>query len=110
EVAPEFREVRERLAGLRKRQAEVEKQIPTAMVMQEMPKPRDTFLLLRGQYDKRGEKVTTGVPASLLPLPKDAPPNRLGLARWLVDPANPLTARVVVNRYLPKYFGIGLVK
>src|SRR5205807_2738476 len=106
QAAPEFRS---RLAALEKRRAEVEKQVPTAMVMQEMAKPRDTFLLIRGQYDKKGEKVTAGVPAFLPPLPKDAPPNRLGLARWLVDPAHPLTARVIVNRYWQLYFGRGLV-
>jgi hypothetical protein len=80
------------------------------MVMQELPKPRDTFRLVRGQYDKKGEKVTAGTPVHLLPLSKDAPPNRLGLARWLVDPAHPLTARVIVNRYWQMYFGTGLVK
>jgi hypothetical protein len=110
EVAPEFREIREQISSLRKKKAELEKGIPTAMVMQEMTKPRDTFLLLRGQYDKRGEKVTADVPASLMPLPKDASPNRLGLARWLVDPEQPLTARVTVNRYWQMFFGTGLVK
>jgi hypothetical protein len=80
------------------------------MVMEEMAKPRDTFVLLRGEYDKKGEKVTAGVPASLSPLPKDAPPNRLGLAKWVVAPDNPLTARVIVNRYWQMLFGTGLVK
>ena len=75
-----------------------------------MPAPRETFLLVRGQYDKKGEKVVAGVPASLAPLPASAPHNRLGLAQWLVDPANPLTARVIVNRYWQMYFGTGLVK
>jgi hypothetical protein len=89
--------------------AALDKQIPNTMVMQEMPAPRDTFVLIRGQYDKKGEKVTAGVPAFLPPLPKDAPPNRLGLAKWLIDPAHPLTARVIVNRYWQMYFGRGLV-
>ncbi len=67
-------------------------------------------MLKRGEYDKRGERVTPGVPASLPPLPADAPRNRLGFAHWLVDPANPLTARVAVNHLWQMLFGTGLVK
>ncbi len=81
----------------------------STMVMEEMAKPRATHLLLRGDYDRKGERVTPSVPASLPPLPKDVPANRLGLARWLVDPANPLTARVAVNRLWQQVFGTGLV-
>jgi hypothetical protein len=103
-------QLQERLAKLRRERTELEKQIPTTMVMAEMPQPRDTFLLLRGQYDKKGEKVRAGVPASLPPLPPGVPANRLGLARWLVDPGQPLTARVIVNRYWQMFFGTGLVK
>jgi mono/diheme cytochrome c family protein len=98
------------LAKLRKQRDELDGQVPSTMVMREMDKPRDTFVLVRGQYDKQGEKVTPGVPASLPPLPPGAPANRLGLARWLVDPAHPLTARVAVNRYWQMFFGTGLVK
>jgi hypothetical protein len=83
---------------------------PTVMVMAEMPKPREAHILKRGQYDQPGEKVEPGVPSCLPPMPKSAPMNRLGLAKWLVDSSNPLTARVVVNRYWQKYFGIGIVK
>ncbi len=82
----------------------------TTMIMQDLPKPRDTFVLGRGQYNNHGEKVGPGVPAILPPLPADAPPNRLALARWIVDPANPLTARVQANRLWEKFFGIGIVK
>ncbi len=82
----------------------------STMIMEDLPKPRDTFILIRGEYDKHGETVQPGVPAVLNPLPKDAPANRLGLARWIVDPNNPLTARVQVNRYWEHYFGTGLVK
>jgi hypothetical protein len=111
--------------------------IPTVMVMREMEQPRDTFVLAKGDYRNRTEKVTPGIPAALMPpepsrdreganpsLPsrdrEGANPslpsrdregaNRLGLARWLVDPANPLTARVTVNRYWAMYFGTGLVR
>lgn len=87
----------------------LDKAIPTTMVMQEMDKPRDTFLLVRGQYDKPGEKVTPGTPEFLPPLPP-GPVNRLTMARWLVAPTHPLTARVAVNRYWQMLFGVGLVK
>jgi hypothetical protein len=80
------------------------------MVMLELEKPRDTFVLGRGDYRNHGEKVSPGVPASLPPMPKSLPANRLGLAKWLVDPSHPLTARVVVNRFWQSYFGTGLVK
>ena len=94
----------------RKAVQDLEKSVLTTMVMEERPQPRDTFLLVRGAYDRPGEKVTPGVPASLPGPASDAPPNRLGLARWLVDPANPLTSRVAVNRYWQMLFGTGLVK
>ena len=81
----------------------------STMVMEEMAKPRPTFLLKRGDYDQKGERLAPGVPASLPPLPEGAAPDRLGLARWLVDPANPLTARVAVNRFWQLLFGTGLV-
>ena len=68
------------------------------------------ILLKRGEYDQRGEKVGRGVPAFLPPLPPGAPVNRLGLARWLVAPNHPLTARVAVNRFWHQVFGTGIVK
>jgi hypothetical protein len=98
------------LARLKKERDALYNSIPSTMVMEEMGSPRETFLLVRGQYDKRGEKVRPATPAFLPPLPAGAPPNRLGLARWLVDPSHPLTARVAVNRYWQMYFGTGLVK
>jgi len=67
-------------------------------------------VLLRGIYNKYGEKVQPGLPHALPPLPKDAPNNRLGLAQWLVSKENPLTARVTVNRLWQMFFGTGLVK
>ena len=84
--------------------------LPTVMVMREMPQPRDAFLLVRGQYDKRGDKVTAALPAALPPMPDGQPMNRLGLAKWMIDPSNPLTSRVWVNRIWEKFFGTGLVK
>jgi hypothetical protein len=86
-------------------------EIPTTMVMSEITdKPRETFILARGDYRNQTEKVTPGVPSILPPLPDGAPANRLSLAKWLVDPQNPLTARVAVNRYWQMYFGTGIVK
>jgi hypothetical protein len=109
--APErLREAHQDLLRRRRQKEQLVESFPTTMVMEELPRPRDTFILVRGQYDKHGEKVTAAVPASLPPLPPGVPPNRLGLARWLVDPANPLTARVAVNRAWQMYFGTGLVK
>ena len=81
----------------------------TTMVMQELLQPRDTFILMRGQYDQPGEKVGPGVPSFLPPLPMGSPPNRLALARWLVDPRHPLTARVAANRIWRQLFGHGIV-
>ena len=84
--------------------------LQSVMVMQEMPKPRETFIHVRGSYDKPGDRVYPSTPAALPPLPQDAPANRLALAQWLVSPENPLTARVTVNRYWQLFFGLGLLK
>ena len=87
-----------------------EQSIPTVMVMEERAQRADSFLFLRGAYDKPGEKVQRLLPAALHPLPAGASADRLGLARWLVDRQNPLTARVAVNRLWQMAFGLGLVK
>ncbi len=84
--------------------------VPTVMVMAESPVRKETFVLDRGVYDRPKDKVTRGVPAALHALPAQAPDNRLGLAMWIIDPANPLTARVAVNRFWQMYFGTGIVK
>jgi Protein of unknown function (DUF1553)/Protein of unknown function (DUF1549)/Concanavalin A-like lectin/glucanases superfamily/Planctomycete cytochrome C len=105
-----LREAYARVMDLRDERARMVASFPTVMVMQENPVPRDTHVLLRGAYDHPGDKVSAGVPAVLPPLPAGAPANRLGLAKWLVDPSNPLTARVAVNRYWQMLFGVGLVK
>jgi hypothetical protein len=105
-----YRKLNTELAAWTKKRDDLDSAIPTTMVMQEMDKPRDTYILLRGQYDKPGEKVTAAIPAVFGTLPGDAPPNRLSLAKWLTDPAHPLTARVAVNRYWQIYFGYGLVR
>jgi hypothetical protein len=92
----------------------LEDSFPTLMVMQERATPRETFLLKRGAYDAPGERVERGVPAifkeSWPPLSAGAANDRLALARWLTAEANPLTARVTVNRFWQMLFGTGLVK
>ena len=83
--------------------------LPEIMVMREMAEPRPTFLLARGAYDAPLEPVAAATPAALLPWDPDLPDNRLGFAKWLTDPAHPLTARVAVNRLWQTMFGNGLV-
>ena len=87
-----------------------ERALPRTMVMRDRPKPRDTFILIKGGYDNPSTKVSAGVPAFLPALPPNAPPNRLALAQWLVSPDHPLTARVTINRMWQTFFGTGLVK
>jgi len=109
--APEpVRSAWNRLRKLRREKELLVETFPTVMVMKEMEEPRETFVLERGAYDRPGKKVGPDVPRVLPPLPEGAPNNRLGLARWLVDPRNPLPARVTVNRFWQMYFGTGLVK
>jgi len=89
---------------------QLNREIPSTMVMADMEKPRDTFVLKRGDYRLQGDKVTPNTPIVLPALPSDAPRNRLTLAKWIIDPGNPLTARVAVNHFWQMYFGVGLVK
>jgi hypothetical protein len=107
---PAGRQLEDELARLHRQIEATQREYSTTMVMEEMAKPRDTFILIRGAYDKKGERVEAATPGILPPLPEGAPRNRLGLARWLVEPANPLTARVTVNRFWQAVFGTGLVK
>ncbi len=97
------------LQAVRKKKEAALATAPITMIMRELPVPRETFILIRGAYDKPGERVTRALPAALPPLPPGAPVNRLGLAQWLVDPGHPLTSRVIVNRYWQLVFGAGLV-
>lgn len=105
-----FEPLQKQLDDLTKQRAEIDGAIAVTMIMEDLPQPRDTFVLKRGEYDKPGDKVEANVPAVFPPMPEGAPKNRLGLAKWLVDPAHPLTARVAVNRYWQQYFGVGIVK
>ena len=85
------------------------REIPSVMIMAEAENVRPTFVLARGAYDAPLDSVGPGTPDAILPFPEDLPPNRLGLARWLVDPHNPLPARVAVNRLWQMVFGAALV-
>jgi len=106
---PKYKAMKTALADKQDALATLDGQITTVMVMEEMPKPRDCYVLIRGQYDKHGPKVTANTPAFLPPIPAGYPKNRLGLAKWIVSPTNPLTARVVVNRFWERFFGTGIV-
>ena len=96
------------LANLEERLASLTQDFPT-MVMNVAEKPRETFILERGDYAKPTLKVAEGTPRALPPMPEGAPANRLGLAQWLIMKDNPLTARVAVNRFWKMFFGIGIV-
>jgi hypothetical protein len=84
--------------------------IKELMVMQEMPQPKKTFLLNRGQYDAPTKQVFPNTPEKILPFSSQLPKNRYGLAQWLTDARNPLTARVAINHLWQNFFGKGLVK
>jgi hypothetical protein len=108
-IAQELAEQRQQLANAT---AELENLAPVTSVpvLREMTENRrETYLQFRGNWQSTGHKVNEGVPDVFHSLPDGQPPNRLALARWLVDDANPLTARVVVNRYWEALFGRGLV-
>jgi len=106
---PQRSRLLEKQAELTRQREQLSKQIPTVMVMRDMPKRRDTFFLKRGAYDQPTDKVDIGVPEVLPPFPPDAPRNRLGLARWMTSRSHPLTARVIVNRLWAELFGQALV-
>jgi hypothetical protein len=109
-AGPHLRDAYTAVLSLRAERAALRESFPSVMVMEELPQRRPTYVLQRGQYDQPGEPVEPDVPACLGPFPHNAPRNRLGLARWLLDPAHPLTARVAVNRLWEQFFGLGLVK
>jgi len=85
------------------------RQLQPTMIMEEMDTARTAFVLTRGLYDAHGDTAYAGTPARIMEFSQDYPPNRLGLAKWLLDPQNPLTARVIVNRYWQLIFGEGIV-
>jgi len=109
-VHPPSLEAKAELKRLRDEQNRIVQSVSEVMVMQEMPGPRKAHVLVRGAYDSPGEEVGAGTPASLPAMAPELPRNRLGLARWLTSPSNPLMARVTVNRIWQMMFGHGLVE
>jgi mono/diheme cytochrome c family protein len=105
-TVPEFAEVNAKIDQLQSEWPEGETQL-TLMARED---PRETHLLKRGDFLKPGNRVETGVPAFLHPLPPDADGSRLTLAKWLVSTNSPTTARSFVNRVWQSYFGIGLLE
>ncbi len=107
-IAPVLKPIRDEIARLEKSKPDV----PSLPVMVELPpdRRRETRLLMKGNFLSPGEVVEPNVPAFLNPMPEGASNDRLGLARWLVAPDNPLTARVAVNRFWSQLFGTGLVE
>ncbi len=110
ESAPEYKALQDQRDNLVKQRNDLENSFPKVMVMADMATPRETFILQRGLYNKPTETVAAKLPAFLPADRGEENVNRLTLARWLVDPNNPLTARVTVNRFWQQVFGVGLVK
>lgn len=98
------------LAKLTQEEVQLRSRGSVAHVMQERPEAPSAYILYRGDYDKRRDKVMAATPQALPPMPADVPRNRLGFAKWLLRPEHPLTARVTVNRYWQEIFGTGLVR
>lgn len=113
DTQPQLESAVKELASLKQQREDFDKSIPSTFIFRDLGQPRESFVMLRGQYNKPGDKVEPDVPAVLPPLKKDDPKrraNRLDLARWLMSPEHPLTARVTVNRFWQQLFGTGLVK
>ncbi|MHC5026634.1 MAG: PSD1 and planctomycete cytochrome C domain-containing protein [Planctomycetota bacterium] len=111
-ASPSYRAAETELAETQTARNELAAAVPRTMVMKELETPRETYVLMRGQYDHPDKErpVTPGIPVALGALADDAPPDRLGLARWITSDENPLAARVAVNRVWQTIFGTGLVR
>jgi hypothetical protein len=105
-----YRAMTSKLSALQSEETAIKSRGTIAHVMQERTGEATAYVLFRGDYDKRRDKVTADTPKSLPPMPKDLPHNRLGLAKWLLSKEHPLTTRVTVNRFWQEVFGTGLVK
>lgn len=105
-----YRQAAAKLASLENEENVIRKRGTVAHVFQEKSEEAMAYVLFRGEYDKRRDRILAGTPAALPPLPEDYPRNRLGFARWLLRPEHPLTARVTVNRFWQEIFGNGIVR
>jgi hypothetical protein len=113
DTQPQFAKPLAELTAIKAERDALDQTIPSTFIFKDLDAPRESFVMLRGQYNKPGDKVEPNVPAVLPPLAKHDSAqraNRHDLARWLVSPENPLTARVTVNRFWQQFFGTGLVK
>jgi hypothetical protein len=110
--SPDYAAAQTLFDAANKEQDEVLRSVPRTMVMKELPTPKPTFVLSRGQYDRPdpNRPAPRAVPKALGSLPDGAPQNRLGLAAWMTSDSNPLVARVAVNRFWEMLFGAGLVR
>jgi hypothetical protein len=107
-LAPSLKPLRDQIAALEKSKPAM----PTVPVMQELPdaQRRKTWLMVKGNFLNKGDELSPDLPSAFHKLPSDVPRDRMGLAKWLVHPDNPLTARVAVNRFWAQLFGTGLVE
>ena len=112
EVDPRTQRLAKAIEGKRSKIRSVQNRIPSTPIMQELgeAKRRETKIHLRGNFLDLGESVAAQVPAQFGAFPEDAPLTRLGVAGWLLQESNPLTARVAVNRFWARLFGRGLVE
>ena len=111
ESRSKFAPLNAKLAEITKARTDLDKATPSTFVYRDLPNPRESFVMVRGEYDNPGEKVEPNTPAVLPSLKKAGERgNRLDLARWIASAENPLTARVAVNRFWQQFFGVGLVE
>jgi hypothetical protein len=104
-----YEETLAELAKLRQERNDLNEPVREIMIMEELPNPVQAYVLNRGAYDAKADPVSSQTPEAILPFKSEWPNNRLGLAKWLTDDENPLTARVTINRYWQLIFGRGLV-
>lgn len=107
---PTYKGLTSKLAALQSEEAAIKGRGTVAHVANEKPGVPEAYVLFRGEYDKRRDKVSPMTPAALPPMDAKFPKNRLGLAKWLLQPGHPLTSRVTVNRFWQELFGAGLVR